>query len=70
MEFDLDNEEKICSSVEPDLVDSERVKFDVNRRDFLEVEIEADSLGSFRGSLNTATKLVKLSSKIIGDFNE
>jgi len=54
--------------VKPDLIDSNRVKFDVGKTDVLKVGIEADSLGSFRGSLNTATKLVKLSSKIIGDF--
>ncbi len=60
--------DKVYRSVEPDLIDSNRVKFDLKKTDVLEVGIEADSLGSFRGSLNTATKLVKLSSKVIGDF--
>ncbi len=68
LKFDIEDLDKVYNSVNPDLISSNRVSFKVSKKDNLQVSIIADSIGSFRGSLNTATKLVKLSKKIIGDF--
>ena len=70
LEFDLDHPEKVQSSVAPDLSDSGRVVFDTWMDDGLNVSVEADSLGSMRGALNTVMRLVKLSEKFMGDIDE
>ncbi len=67
LELDVDNARDVYRVVEPDLQDSGRVSFDVSVDESLQVDVEADSLGALRGALNTATKLSKLGSRMLGD---
>ena len=70
LEFELDHPEKVCDSLVPDLSDSGRVVFETSIDEGLNVSVEADSLGSMRGGLNTVMRLVKLSEKFMGDIDE
>ncbi|MCJ7450383.1 MAG: hypothetical protein MUP58_01440 [Candidatus Nanohaloarchaeota archaeon QJJ-9] len=68
LELELNEPEASYKAIRQDLRDSKRAKFDLTPLDEeLVAEVEAESLGVLRGSVNTILKLSKLSDKILGD---
>lgn len=67
LDLEFDEPGKVFKAVSPDLTDSDRVKFEVFEENGLNIKVKADSLGSLRGGLNTAMRLVKISKKFLGD---
>jgi len=66
LDLDVEDPEMVYQAIDPDLTGSDRVDFDVSQDgDTVHIDIEADSLGVLRGSLNTATQLTKLSSRFV-----
>ncbi|MDY6771696.1 MAG: KEOPS complex subunit Pcc1 [Candidatus Nanohaloarchaea archaeon] len=66
LRLDVDKPEKVHTAIKPDLGGSDRVSFDVSvDDDNVVIDIETDSLGVLRGTLNTTTRLTKLSSKFV-----
>lgn len=66
LELDVKDPAMVHAAIDPDLNGSDRVAFDVSQDgDAVHIDIEADSLGVLRGSLNTATQLTKLGSRFV-----
>ncbi len=66
LDLDVEYPEMVHAAIAPDLNGSDRVTFDVSQDgDTVHIDIEADSLGVLRGSLNTVTQLTKLSSRFV-----
>jgi tRNA threonylcarbamoyladenosine modification (KEOPS) complex Pcc1 subunit len=66
LDLDVEDPEQVYRAIDPDLVGSDRVSFDVSHDgDAVHIDIEAESLGVLRGSLNTATQLTKLGSRFV-----
>ncbi|MDY6776476.1 MAG: hypothetical protein SVQ76_00045 [Candidatus Nanohaloarchaea archaeon] len=64
-EFQLEVPEDVGRAVGPSLRSSDRVSFEVEQGDGLQVGIETEDLGALRGASNTALMLSKLSNRFM-----
>lgn len=57
----MDHPDRVRSAVAPSLRDSDAVSFEIGQGDGLDITVQAETLGTLRGAVNTALMLTKLS---------